>query len=227
MAQVIPAILGADPLRLADAVAAADAASAPMLHLDVMDGHFVDDISFGLRTVRAIAAATRLPLDVHLQILDPDSVVDALIDVPVQMVTLHVEASRHLAWSLRRLAAADVRRAVALNPATGLETVGEVLGEVHQITVMTSSPGTSEFLPYTVDKVRRLRDLLDRSGRPDVLIAVDGGVNAARAPQLLGAGADRLIAASAVFGHPGGVAAGLAALTVPQALQLTSGKPPS
>lgn len=213
MAEIIPAVLGANPLRIGEAVAAAEDAEAAMLHLDVMDGCFVDEISFGLRTVREIAAATPLPLDVHLQITNPDRTIDELVDIPVHLVTIHVEATIHLARSLRRLANAGVRRAVALNPATPVGSVTEVLDDVDQVTVMTSSPGTSEFLPYTVAKIRRLRKLLDEGGHSGVSIAADGGVTAARAQELLDAGADRLIAASAVFRHPDGVGAGIAALS--------------
>ncbi|MGC0417105.1 ribulose-phosphate 3-epimerase [Embleya sp. AB8] len=211
-ATIVPALLGADPLHLGQAVLAAERAGAELLHLDVMDGCFVPAISFGTRTVRAVARHTGLPLDVHLQVCDPRPYLDELIDIGVRGVSVHVESTSQLAALLRTLETAGVSRGVVLNPGTPLSAVHELLPLVDQITLMTSSPGTSDYLDFLVHKVERLRRLLEQEGAERIRVTVDGGVTAARVRALARAGADHLVAASAVFAAAGGPEAGLAAL---------------
>ncbi|GIF12707.1 hypothetical protein Ate01nite_27390 [Actinoplanes teichomyceticus] len=212
MVEVLPALLGADPLALGAATDSLVGAPVRYLHLDVMDGAFVPDISFGARTVTAVRRRTELPLDVHLQVANPEAHLDALLAAKVDLVTVHVESTAHVARLLRRLRLAGVDAALAVNPGTPLGSLAELLGEIVQVTVMTSNPGTSDFLEYTLDKIRRLRALLAESRLEHVHIAADGGVTEARARALHEAGADRLIAGSAVFQAPGGVVDGVARL---------------
>ncbi|KOG91677.1 ribulose-phosphate 3-epimerase [Streptomyces varsoviensis] len=212
MTQILPALLGADPLALGEAVDALRGAPVDYLHLDVMDGSFVPDISYGTRTVAAVRRRTDLPLDVHLQVARPEDHIGPLIEAGADLVTVHVETTPHVSRLLRTLDQAGRRGGAALNPGTPLAQVEEVLEQVVQVTVMTSSPGTSDFMPHVLDKITRLRALLDRRGLHDVAIAADGGVTAARAEALREAGADRLIAGSAVFQADGGPRAGVEAL---------------
>ncbi|MFF5563510.1 ribulose-phosphate 3-epimerase [Streptomyces sp. NPDC012623] len=213
MTTIAPALLGADPLALADAISDVERAPVELLHLDVMDGNFVRDISFGLNTVRAVRKRTALPLDVHLQVQGPERLLDDLADIGVETVSVHVESTQHLSICLEQLAAAGVGRGVVVNPATPLSAVEEVLDRVSQVMVMTCNPGTSTFLPATLDKIKRLRALLDGRGLPSVKIVADGGIKEARIKELAEAGADVLVAASAVFKSThGDAAAAFAAL---------------
>ncbi|GAA4609623.1 ribulose-phosphate 3-epimerase [Actinoplanes octamycinicus] len=212
MIEILPALLGADPLALGDATDSLTGAPVRYLHLDVMDGRFVTDISFGVRTVAALRRRTDLPLDVHLQVAHPEDQLDALVKAGVDLVTVHVEATAHIARVVRRLQQEGVDAGLAINPGTPLAAVEELLGQITQVTVMTSNPGTSDFLGWTLDKIRRLRALLTRHELTGVHIAADGGVTEARAKALYEAGADRLIAGSAVFQAPGGSADGVARL---------------
>ncbi|ANW22371.1 ribulose-phosphate 3-epimerase [Streptomyces clavuligerus] len=212
MTQILPALLGADPLALGEAIDALADTRADLLHLDVMDGAFVPEISYGTRTIAAVRRRTTLQLDVHLQVERPETYLDALIEARTDLVTVHVETTPHISRLLRTVTQAGLQAGVALNPGTPLAQVEEVLEQVVQVTVMTSSPGTSDFMPHVLDKIRRLRTLLDSRGLNHLAIAADGGVTVARAGALRAAGADRLIAGSAVFQATGGVAAGIEAL---------------
>lgn len=196
---IAPALLGADPLALADAIADVERAEADLLHVDVMDGHFVRDINFGLRTVRAIRERTTLPVDVHLQVQQPERLLDELVDIAPDTVSVHVESTQHLSAVLRGLEGGGIRKGVVLNPATPLGVLDEVLEQVDQVVLMTSNPGTSDFLPHVLDKIGRLRALLVKRGIEHVRLVADGGVTAERAGRLVDAGADVLVAASAVF----------------------------
>ncbi|MFD9428881.1 MULTISPECIES: ribulose-phosphate 3-epimerase [unclassified Streptomyces] len=213
MTTIAPALLGADPLALADAITEVERAEVDLIHLDVMDGHFVHDISFGLNTVRAIRKRTALPLDVHMQVQRPEQYLDELAASGVDTVSVHVESTLHLSAVLRRLETADIKRGVVINPATPLNTLDEVLDRIDQVVVMTCNPGTSDFQAQMVDKIRRLRALLEERRIDHVRVVADGGINASRARVLAEAGADVLVAASAVFSSThGDVAAGVAAL---------------
>ncbi|KJK51693.1 ribulose-phosphate 3-epimerase [Lentzea aerocolonigenes] len=209
---VVPSLFGADPLGYGQAVADVAATDAELLHLDVMDGVFVPDISFGLKAVRAIRAAFPRRLDVHLQVDRPETHLPGLVDAGVDLVSVHVENTPHLARLLRDLEKAGVERGVVLNPGTPLTAVEEIAHLVEQVVVMAVNPGTSDFLDYTVAKIARLRAALDERGLGHIRVAADGGVTAERAAALRAAGADRLIIASALFTDPAGVQAAYKAL---------------
>jgi ribulose-phosphate 3-epimerase len=210
--EIVPALLGADPLNLAEAISQVARTQVRIIHLDVMDGQFVDDISFGSRTIRAVREFTPLELDVHLQVSQATKHLDLLAALRVEMITVHVEQDPHISRTLDRIGALGVRRGLALNPGTPVAAISDLLGDVEQVTVMTSNPGTSKFMPNTIDKVAGLREILRLRNADGVSIAVDGGVTTDRAKALCAAGADKVIAASAVFSHPEGIAAGVAAL---------------
>ncbi len=212
--QLAPSILSADFGHLARDIQTSQAHGAHRIHIDVMDGHFVPNLTLGPLVVRACRAATDLPLDVHLMIAAPERLLDAFAQAGADVLVPHVEATPHIHRVLQRIRDLGVAAGVALNPGTPPVMVEPVLHLVDQVLVMTVNPGFAgqTFLPETLDTVRTVRRLADARGRSDLSIVVDGGINAQTAPQARAAGADIFVAGSAVFGHPQGVAGGLAAL---------------
>ncbi|MGQ9840766.1 MAG: ribulose-phosphate 3-epimerase [Anaerolineae bacterium] len=213
MIKIAPSILAADFAALGAAVRAAEAAGADYIHVDVMDGHFVPNITIGPPVVAALRRVTPLPLDVHLMIAQPERYLDDFARAGASIITVHVEACPHLHRTLQAIRELGVRPGVTLNPATSLETLREVLPYVEQVLVMTVNPGFGgqTYIPTMTDKVARLATMI-RDARLPVDIEVDGGIDAHTAPAIVAAGARVLVAGTAVFGHPGGIAAGIAEL---------------
>ena len=200
--KVAPSILSADFGRLAEEVRAVEAAGADYIHLDVMDGRFVPNMTFGPPVVAAVRRVTQLPLDVHLMIVEPERWVDAFVDAGANIVTVHAEASVHLHRTLQQIRAKGATPSVVLNPATPLSALEEVLGEVGQVLLMSVNPGFGgqSFIQATVDRVRRLHAMLEARGLEDLVdIEVDGGINADTAAQVVAAGARVLVAGNSVF----------------------------
>jgi len=212
---IAPSLLAADFARLGEEARAIETAGADWLHLDVMDGHFVPNITFGPLVVKALRPHTTLPLDVHLMIAPCDPYLDAFAEAGADHISIHPESGPHLHRSLQRIRALGKKAGVVLNPATPVESVLWVLDLVDIIMVMTVNPGFGgqAFLDSQLPKVAALRRAIDVSGR-DVRLQIDGGVTPQTAPSLLSAGADTLVAGSAVFGKPD-YAAAIAAIRNP------------
>lgn len=200
---IAPSLLAADFGRLREEVAAIEAAGADWLHLDVMDGHFVPNISFGPVLLAALRKHTRLPFDVHLMITPVDPFLQAFVDAGADHITLHPEAGPHLHRSLQTIRGLGRKAGIVLNPATPLDTVAWTLDLVDIILVMSVNPGFGGqvFLPSQLPKIAALRRMIDDSGH-SIALAVDGGITARTAPSVIAAGADTLIAGTAVFGAP-------------------------
>jgi ribulose-phosphate 3-epimerase len=205
-----PSILSADFAHLAEQVAEAEAAGADRIHVDVMDGHFVPNITIGPVVVRSLRRVTRLPLEAHLMVAEPDRWLDEFADAGVDGLTVHVEGALHLHRTLEAIAKLGKRVGVALNPATPVVALDDVLPDVDLVLVMTVDPGFGgqEFIAGTLPKIRRVRALLDRD-RPGSELEVDGGIHAETAPAAVEAGARVLVAGSAIFEDPGGIRAGM------------------
>ncbi|MDE2581259.1 MAG: ribulose-phosphate 3-epimerase [Rhodospirillales bacterium] len=201
--EIAPSLLAADFSRLGEEVAAVEAAGADWLHLDVMDGHFVPNISFGPLVLRALRASTRLPFDVHLMIAPVDPFLAEFASAGADQILIHPEAGPHLHRSLQAIRGLGKRAGVVLNPATPLEAVAWVLDLVDTVLMMTVNPGFGgqAFLPSQLPRIAALRGMISASGRP-IRLAVDGGVAPGTAGPAAEAGADTLIAGSAVFGTP-------------------------
>jgi ribulose-phosphate 3-epimerase len=199
--RIAPSILSSDFGRLAEDLRAVEAAGADLIHVDVMDGRFVPNITIGPLVVEAVKRATALPLDVHLMIVEPEKYIADFAKAGAAIITVHQEACPHLHRTLQQIRAAGCKPSVVLNPSTPLCTIEEVLTEVDQVLLMSVNPGFGgqSFIPSTVDKVRRLRAMLDARGLSRVDIEVDGGVNAETAKQVVAAGATVLVAGNAVF----------------------------
>ena len=199
---VAPSLLAADFGRLADEVASVEAAGADWLHLDVMDGHFVPNLSFGASLVGALRPRTRLPFDVHLMIAPVDPFLHAFAEAGADHIHLHIEAGPNTHRSLQVVRSLGLRAGIALNPATPAEAVGAVLDLADMILVMTVNPGFGGqgFIPSQLDKIRRLRRMADDTGR-HLPIIVDGGIDAGTAARCVAAGADTLVAGTGVFGQ--------------------------
>jgi ribulose-phosphate 3-epimerase len=213
MIKIAPSILAADFADLGAAVHAAEAAGADYIHVDVMDGHFVPNISVGLPVVTALRKITRLPLDVHLMIEAPERYLADFARSGASIISVHVETCPHLHRTVQHIRELGVRPGVTLNPATSLETVREILPYVDQVLVMTVNPGFGgqSYIPTMTGKVARLAEMIATAAQA-VEIEVDGGIDAETTPAVVRAGACVLVAGTAVFGHPGGIAAGIAAL---------------
>jgi ribulose-phosphate 3-epimerase len=197
-----PSILSADFGRLAEEVAQAARGGAGLVHVDVMDGHFVPNLTMGPQVVKAVRKATDLPIDVHLMIENADRYVDAFIDAGANWISLHIEAMPHLQRTVAHLASRGVHPGAALNPSTPLGSLEEILPELAYVLIMSVNPGFGgqAFLPASLDKVRRLKRMLQERGL-HAQIEVDGGVDAGNIQSLVDAGADVLVAGTAVFGH--------------------------
>jgi len=199
--ELLPSILSADFARLADEVAAAERGGGTVIHVDVMDGHFVPNITLGPPIVKSLRKHTKLPLDCHLMIENPDEFIPAFADAGANWIGVHYEACRHLHRTLELIADYGMQPGVVINPATRVEFLLPVLGMVHHVLVMSVNPGFGgqKFIPFSLDKIRRLKELrqeLSLSFR----IEVDGGVAHDTIVSVVEAGAELLVAGNAVFG---------------------------
>lgn len=203
MIQIAPSILAADFANLGDAIRLAESAGAEVIHVDVMDGHFVPNITMGPPVVASIRKVTTLPLDVHLMIEDPDAYVQPFVDAGADWISVHVETCPHLDRTLQLIRSLGAKPGVVLNPATSLSTVDEALRLVDYVLVMTVNPGFGgqRFLPYTLEKVQRLRKVIQHKGL-SVKIEVDGGVSLENVSDLVKSGAGILVVGSQIFGDP-------------------------
>ncbi len=211
---IAPSILSADFARLGAEISAVAAAGADFIHVDVMDGHFVPNITIGPMVVKAVRAATDLPFDVHLMISPVDAFLDEFAAAGANILTVHPEAGPHLHRTIQRIKAAGVKAGAALNPATPASAIEAVIDDLDLVLVMSVNPGFGgqKFIDSQLRKIEAVRKMIDRSGR-DIYLEVDGGVNAQTAPQAISAGADVLVAGSAVFrGGESAYAANIAAL---------------
>lgn len=199
---VCPSILSADFSRLAEEIKDVQAKGADCIHLDLMDGHFVPNLTFGVPVVAALRSATDLIFDAHLMVEHPEIYIDGLAKAGVDYVTVHQEACTHLDRVLQQIREAGMKCGVALNPATPVSTLECVAAAVDMILIMSVNPGFGgqKFIPYAVTKIRQAKELLDSVGNTTAVIEVDGGINAATAQAVKDAGATFLVAGSAVFG---------------------------
>jgi ribulose-phosphate 3-epimerase len=200
MKKLAASILSSDFGRLAEEVKAVERAGADWIHVDVMDGHFVPNITIGPDVVRAIRKTTSLPLDVHLMIERPESYIEAFADAGAEWLSVHTEATVHLHRVIQRIRELGVKPCAALNPATPLDRILHVLSDLDMVLVMTVNPGFGgqKFISSMLSKVRRCRDLIDQSGA-NVLLEVDGGVHSDTIGDLAEAGADIFVSGSAIF----------------------------
>ena len=211
--QISPSILAADMTRLGEQIQAAEQGGAERVHFDVMDGRFVPNITMGPFVLEAVRQVTRMPIDVHLMIVEPDHLLKAFANAGATSISVHVETCPNLHRTLQAIRGLGCQVGVAINPHTPPVMLSEVMHMLDLILVMTVNPGFGgqAFLPETLPKIERLRAMADATGR-DIDIAVDGGINEETIDAVVAAGANVLIAGSGIFRHAQGVAAGIEAL---------------
>jgi ribulose-phosphate 3-epimerase len=205
--QLAPSILAADFARLGEQVAEAEQAGADRIHVDVMDGHFVPNLSMGAPVVQSLRRVTRLPLETHLMISDPDFFLDEFTQAGSDSFLVHWEGNNNLSRTVQRVKALGKRVGVAINPATPAAVLEEILQDVDQVLVMTVNPGFGHqhFLHTVVPKIRRVREMIDRI-KPACDLEVDGGIDSSSAPLVIDAGANVLVAGSSIFGSSESIA---------------------
>ena len=199
--RLAPSILSADFANLGGAIAAVTRGGADQIHVDVMDGHFVPNITIGVPVVKSLRKITRLPLDVHLMIADPDRYIEPFIDAGANLVSVHVEVLPHLHRTVAQIKKLGAKAGVVLNPSTPVSAIEEIASDVDFVLVMSVNPGFGGqvFIPGSVKKIRNVRALLDRAGNR-APIEVDGGVDLTTVSQVVEAGAEWLVAGNAIFG---------------------------
>jgi len=201
--RIAPSILSANFAALGDDIRKVEEAGAQLIHVDVMDGHFVPNITIGPPVVKSIRKATKLPLDVHLMISDPDKYIPAFVEAGADMVTVHAEATVHLDRTLNFIRSQKAGAGVSINPATPISAVQHALGLADMLLVMTVNPGFGgqKFIPYTLEKIREARQVIENR-RYRCVIEVDGGIDTDTLPDVVRAGAEVLVAGSAIFNAP-------------------------
>jgi ribulose-phosphate 3-epimerase len=211
--KLAPSVLAADFARLGEQVAEAEQAGANRIHVDVMDGHFVPNLSMGVPIVASLRKVTRLPLETHLMISDPDLFLDQFAEAGSDSLLVHWEGNNNLHRTLQRIQALGKRIGAVINPATPASVLDEILPELDLVLVMTVNPGFGHqhFLHSTLSKIRRVRQMIDQV-KPGCDLEVDGGIDAKTAPLAVEAGATVLVAGSAIFAGDGGVAAAMSRL---------------
>jgi ribulose-phosphate 3-epimerase len=197
---IAPSLLSADFARLGEEIAAAERGGADLLHVDIMDGHFVPNLSMGPPVVEAIKRVATVPLDVHLMLDNPDDYIEAFVKAGAARVTVHVEVLPHLHRTLQYIKSCRAKAGVALNPSTPVVALEEVAQDVDQVLVMSVNPGFGgqTFIPRSESKIRAVRSLLDAAGNPAPIV-VDGGVDRGNAARIIAAGANILVAGNAIF----------------------------
>jgi len=197
---IAPSILSADFAHLADEVAAVERGGADLLHVDVMDGHFVPNLTLGPPIVESLKKVTKLPLDCHLMVTNADAFIDEFASAGADYLTVHVEACPHLHRTVQAIKERGVKAGVTLNPATSLHTIEEILSDVDLVLIMSVNPGFGgqKFITSCLQKIVRARQMIDREGSR-ALLEVDGGIKVDNAAQILAAGANVLVAGSAIF----------------------------
>jgi len=200
MIRIAPSILSANFVRLEEDIKAAENAGAHMLHIDVMDGHFVPNITIGYSVVKAIRKITNLPLDVHLMIENPDTFVKEFVDAGADFLTVHSEASIHLHRTVQYIKQNGVKAGVSINPATPVLLLENILSDIDLVLLMSVNPGFGgqEFIPFTLEKIKAVKEMISKTGRTP-LIEVDGGIKIENAKEIADAGADILVMGSAFF----------------------------
>ena len=208
--KLAPSILAADFARLGEQVAEAELAGADRIHVDVMDGHFVPNLSMGAPIVQSLRRVTHLPLEIHLMISDPDFFLDEFVEAGSDSFLVHWEGNANLHRTVQRIKALGKRAGVVINPATPAAVLEEILRDVEQVLIMTVNPGFGHqhFLPTTLAKIRRVRQMIEQI-KPECDLEVDGGIDAETAPLAVAAGANVLVAGTAIFGESEGVAAAM------------------
>jgi ribulose-phosphate 3-epimerase len=198
--KIAPSILAADFSRLGEEVLAVEQAGADYIHIDVMDGHFVPNITIGPIIVKAVKSVTKLPLDVHLMISNPDDFIDEFVQAGADILTVHAEAGYHLHRSLQHIRKAGAKPAVSLNPASPLSMIECVLEDLDMVLLMTVNPGFGgqAFIPEVIPKIERLREIIDKKGL-DIELEVDGGIGPETINRVSSAGADVFVAGSAIY----------------------------
>ena len=203
MVKIAPSILSADFSKLGEEVLAVEKGGADYIHIDVMDGHFVPNITIGPLIVEAIRPVTKLPLDVHLMIENPDRYIEAFAKAGADYITVHVEACRHLHRTIQSIKSFGIKAGVVLNPATPVETIQHIIGDIDMVLLMSVNPGFGgqKFIPEVLPKIKKVKALAEQKG-VDIEIEIDGGVNPETAKDCIEAGATVLVAGSAVYNQP-------------------------
>lgn len=203
MIKIAPSLLSANFAYLADEIKKVEAAGADLLHLDIMDGHFVPNLTFGPPVIAALRQVTKLPFDVHLMVTNPQELIEPFVKAGADILTVHAETAPHMHRLIQTIKASGVQAAVSLNPATSLTAIEEVLSDLDMVLIMSVNPGFGgqQFIPESVNKIKRLRQMIE-SHNLKVDIEVDGGINKTTAQAVVEAGANVLVAGSAVYGAP-------------------------